>query len=400
MNLFGHENIKLNILKERAYSTRWAEVEDGVIPLTAADSDFPVAPEIVQDLTDYIKDGYFSYTPKLGLDECRKSIANALKRRKNEDVDPELVLPIDSAARGMFIISEMVLEPGDEAIIFDPVDFLFKESILAAGGKPVLYSAKINQQGHISLDTIEDYITDKTKMICLCNPHNPLGKLYPMEDLDYLLQVAEKHDLWIMNDEIWSDIIYPGNKFNSILELGNNRNKKTISVFGFSKSFGIAGLRAGCIYCQDEAVFSRLVDKSHVMTTAGGITSLSQIAIMACMDKSYYWLDQLIGHLEKNRDYVVERIAKMPYISCEKPEATFLIYADIKETGMTSEAFVKYLHEQHKLLIAPGSIQFFGPGSAGHVRISFSTSHEILKEGMDRLENALKTLDGAGANEI
>ncbi|HAE42992.1 MAG TPA: pyridoxal phosphate-dependent aminotransferase, partial [Clostridiales bacterium] len=164
VNLFKHENINMDVLKERAFSTRWAEVEDGVIPLTAADSDFPVAPEIVQDLMDYIKDGYFSYTPKLGLEECRKSIANALKRRKNEEVDPKLILPIDSAARGMFIISEMVLEPGDEAIIFDPVDFLFKESILAAGGKPVLYPVKINQQGHISLDEIEDYITEKTKM--------------------------------------------------------------------------------------------------------------------------------------------------------------------------------------------------------------------------------------------
>ncbi|HAE42009.1 MAG TPA: pyridoxal phosphate-dependent aminotransferase, partial [Clostridiales bacterium] len=230
--------------------------------------------------------------------------------------------------------------------------------------------------------------------------HNPLGKLYPMEDLDHLLKVAEKHDLWIMNDEIWSDIIYPGNKFNSILELGNSRNKKTISVFGFSKSFGIAGLRAGCIYCQDEDVFEGLVDKAHVMTTAGGITSLSQVAIMACMDKSYYWLDELIGHLEKNRDYAVERIAKMPNISCEKPEATFLIYADIRKTGMTSEAFVKYLHKQRKLLIVPGSIEYFGPGSEGFVRISFATSFEILKAGLDRLEKALISLNGVDANEI
>jgi aspartate/methionine/tyrosine aminotransferase len=323
-----------------------------------------------------------------------------LKRRKNEEVNPNLVLPIDSAARGMFIISEMVLEPGDEAIIFDPVDFLFKESVLAAGGKPILFPAVINQQGHISLDTIEDYITDKTRMICLCNPHNPLGKLYPMEDLDFLLQVAEKHGLWIMNDEIWSDIIYPGHKFNSILELGSERNKKTISVYGFSKSFGIAGLRAGCIYCQDKEVFEGLVDKAHVMTTAGGITSLSQIAIMACIDKCYYWVDELIGHLEKNRDYAVERISKMPYVSCDKPEATFLIFVNIKQTGMTSEAFVKYLHENYKLLIVPGSIQYFGPRSEGYVRISFSTSHEILKKGLDRLEKALISLHEVDTDEI
>ncbi len=391
--MFSHENIKFDVLKERAYNMRWAEVEEGIIPLTSADLDFPVAPEIVEDLIDYIKEGYFSYTPKLGLPKCKQSIANALKRRKNVNVNPELVLPIDSVARGMFIIAEAVLSPGDEVIVFDPVDYLFKESVVVAGATPVLYPIELDVQGNIRLDKLEDYITEKTKMICFCNPHNPLGKLYPMKDLDGLLKLAEKYDLWIMNDEIWSDIVYEGEKFNSLLELGNERNKKTISVYGFSKSFGIAGLRAGCIYVQDEEIFKKIVDKAHVISTAGGITSLSQIAIIACMDKCYYWLDEFMKHLEKNRDYALERINAMPKISCNKPQATFLLFPDIRETGMDSDSFVKYLKDEHQLLIVPGSSDFFGPGSEGHVRITFSTSFEILKEGLDRLENALKALN-------
>jgi len=386
MGFFEHDKIKFNVLKERAYNMRWAEVEDDVIPLTAADSDFPVAPEIVEDLIDYIKEGYFSYTPKTGFPKCKRSIANALNRRKNENVDPELVLPIDSAARGMFVIAKTVLEPGDEVVVFDPVDFLFKESVLAAGGKPVLFPMELNEKGNISFDKLEDYITDKTKMICLCNPHNPLGKVYPLEDLDKLLTVAEENDLWIMNDEIWADIVYSDSKFRSILELGKERNKKTLSVFGFSKSFGIAGLRAGCIYAHDKEAFDSILQESEVLTTAGGITSLSQIAIISCMDKSYYWLEEFIRHLEDNRDYAVERINKMPNIRCEKPEATFLLFPDIKETGMESEEFVKYIKEKFKLSIIPGSDKFFGPGAKGHVRICFSTSKELLKEGLDRLE--------------
>ncbi len=393
MGFFEHDKIKFNVLKERAYNMRWAEVEDDVIPLTAADSDFPVAPEIVEDLIDYIKEGYFSYTPKTGFPKCKRSIANALNRRKNENVDPELVLPIDSAARGMFVIAKTVLEPGDEVVVFDPVDFLFKESVLAAGGKPVLFPMELNEKGNISFDKLEDYITDKTKMICLCNPHNPLGKVYPLEDLDKLLTVAEENDLWIMNDEIWADIVYSDSKFRSILELGKERNKKTLSVFGFSKSFGIAGLRAGCIYAHDKEAFDSILQESEVLTTAGGITSLSQIAIISCMDKSYYWLEEFIRHLEDNRDYAVERINKMPNIRCEKPEATFLLFPDIKETGMESEEFVKYIKEKFKLSIIPGSDKFFGPGAKGHVRICFSTSKELLKEGLDRLEEGLKSLE-------
>jgi len=393
MGFFEHDKIKFNVLKERAYNMRWAEVEDDVIPLTAADSDFPVAPEIVEDLIDYIKEGYFSYTPKTGFPKCKRSIANSLNRRKNENVDPELVLPIDSAARGMFVIAKTVLEPGDEVVVFDPVDFLFKESVLAAGGKPVLFPMELNEKGNISFDKLEDYITDKTKMICLCNPHNPLGKVYPLEDLDKLLTVAEENDLWIMNDEIWADIVYSDSKFRSILELGKERNKKTLSVFGFSKSFGIAGLRAGCIYAHDKEAFDSILQESEVLTTAGGITSLSQIAIISCMDKSYYWLEEFIRHLEDNRDYAVERINKMPNIRCEKPEATFLLFPDIKETGMESEEFVKYIKEKFKLSIIPGSDKFFGPGAKGHVRICFSTSKELLKEGLDRLEEGLKSLE-------
>lgn len=391
MNLFEHKNIKIDVLKKRAYNGRWAQVEEGVIPLTAADSDFPVAPEIVEDLINYMKEGYFSYTPKTGLPECKESIAKALKSRKNENVDPDLVLPIDSAARGMFIIAKTVLNPGDEVIVFDPVDFLFKQSVISAGAKPILFPMELNEQGNISFENLENYITPKTKMICLCNPHNPLGKIYPMEDLDYLLSMAQKNDLWIMNDEIWADIVFPGEKFNSILELGNERNKKTISVFGFSKSFGIAGLRAGCIYCQDKEIFNKIIEKSEVLTTAGGITSLSQIAIISCLDRCYYWVDEFVKYLEKNRDYAVKRINNMPKITCNSPQATFLLFPDITETGMTSEEFVEYIHK-YKLAIIPGSDKFFGPGAKGHVRICFSTSFELLKEGLDRLEEGLLNL--------
>lgn len=388
MNRFANENIKFDILRKRAFNMRWAEVPEGVIPLTAADSDFPVAPEIVEELMKYIKEGYFSYTPKTGLTELKESIAKALWVRKNEKVDPEFILPIDSAARGMYIITKAVLKPGDEAIIFDPVDYLFKESVLSAGATPVLFPTVI-KNGRIDFSNLESYITPKTKMIGLCNPHNPLGMIYPMEDLDFVLNIAQKHDLWIMNDEIWSDIVFPENKFNSIVSLGEDRNKKTLSVFGFSKSFGIAGLRAGCIYCHDKGIFDRLIEVSEVMTTAGGITSLSQIAAMACLDKCYYWVDEFIAHLTKNRDYALERISKMPLISCHKPQATFLLFPDITDTGMTSDEFVDYLLREQKFSVVPGSDKFFGPGSKGHIRISLSTSHEILAEGLNRLENGL-----------
>ena len=362
MSLFADSNVKIDVLKKRAFNYRWAEVPEGMIPLTAADPDYPVAPEIREALMEYVQDGYFSYTPKLGYPEFSQSISRALKERKGEEIDPNLILPIDSAARGMYVIAETVLQPGDEMIVFDPVDYLFRESCKAAGGNVVLFPAQL-KDGYIDLSQLESYITPKTRMIGLCNPHNPFGVLYRPEDLEHIMQLCEKYDLYIMNDEIWSDIVFPESKFLSIYSLGNERCKRVMSVFGFSKSFGIAGLRAGCIYTTNEELFQGMVDKSAVMTTAGGIASISQIAGMACMDKCYYWVDEFLTHLKGNRDYAVERLNKMPGLKAYAPQATYLLYADIREFGMTSVEFTDYMKEKVILAVVSGGEQFFGPGS-------------------------------------
>lgn len=391
MELFQNAMVNREALKQRAYNLRWAEVPEGVIPLTAADSDFPVAPEIVDAIVEYAKVGYFSYTPKMGFPEFRQSIAKALFRRKGEVVDPELVLPIDSAARAMSVIAKAVLQPGDEAIVFDPVDFLFKTSMEAAGAKVILFPMNI-RDGRIDFSELESYITPKTKMLGLCNPHNPLGMVYPLEDLAYLAELSEKYGFYIMNDEIWSDIIFPDAKFNSILHLGPEKNRRTLSVYGFSKSYGIAGLRSGCIYCQEQGIFDKIVEASEVMSTIGGISSLSQVAGMACLDRCDDWLNAFIGHLTKNRDYALERIEKMPLISCRKSAATFVLFPDVTETGMEPEALTQYLMQEYQVSIVPGGEKFFGPGSDGHVRICLATSFEILKEGLDRIEAGLTAL--------
>lgn len=392
MAMFSNKEINLEILKERAYNMRWAEVEEGVIPLTAADSDFPAPREIQEALIDYINGGYFSYTPKRGLPQFKHSMARALKIRKNEDIDPELILPIDSAARGMHIIAQTILKPGDEALVFDPVDFLFKTSMEAAGAKANLFPMKFKENGSIDFSELEAYITPKTKMLGLCNPHNPLGKVYPMEDLDYILQLSEKYGFYIMNDEIWSDIVYSDAKFNSICTLGAERNKRTLSVYGFSKSFSIAGLRAGCIYCQDKEIFEKIVKSSLVDTTIGGISSLSQVAGIACMDECYEWFNEFIKHIESNRDYALERLNKIQGIKCHKPQATFVLFPDVSEIPMSSEQLAEYLLKEEKVAIVPGGQKFFGPGSEGHIRICLATSKEILKEGLDRIERGINKI--------
>jgi len=390
---FSNESIDFGVLKQRAFNLRWAEVPDGVIPLTAADPDFPCAPEIRQAIADYCEGGYFSYTPKRGFDSFKRALSRSFAERKGEQVPPELILPIDSAARGMDAIAKTVLRPGDEALVCDPVDFLFRTSMQAAGATIKLFPTKI-VDGRIDFSRLEEHITPKTKMFGLCNPHNPLGMCYPKEDLEHILSLSEKYGFYIMNDEIWSDIVYPDAKFTSILSLGAERNRRTLSVFGFSKSFGIAGLRAGCAYCTDPELFERLVTASQVETTIGGISCLSQVAGQACVEKCYYWVEEFLKHLTGNRDYALARIERMPGITCMKPQATFVLFPDVSALPMSAEEFVTYVREKHKLAIVPGGEKFFGPGSEGHIRICLATSREVLAEGLDRLEAALREVAG------
>ena len=397
MKGFTNENIKFDVLRQRAYNMRWAEQDADVIPLTAADHDFPCAPEVVQALQDYIKEGYFTYTPHRGFPSFKKAIAKAMKERKNEDVNPDFVLPIDSAARGMKVIADAVLQPGDEVIVFDPVDFLFRTSMESAGAKVILFPTNL-QSDCVSLEGLEDYITPKTKMLGFCNPHNPMGMLYKKEDLDYLLRLSEKYGFYIMNDEIWSDMIYPECEFTSLLHFGAERNARTLTVYGFSKTFGLAGLRIGCVYTMNQEMYDRVVKASLVDTTIGGIDALSQIAGEAALKYGFPRVDAFRAQIAENRDYALARIEKMPGIKCHKPQATFVLFPDVTGTGWDPVDLIDVLKEKYRVALVPGGARFFGPGSEGHIRICLSTSHEVLEEGLNRLEACLNDIASGKLN--
>jgi aspartate/methionine/tyrosine aminotransferase len=388
---FSNSNINMGALRSRAYNLRWATLPPDVIPLTAADPDFRCAPEIVKAITDYASEAVFSYGPGEGLPEFKEAIAKAMQQRRNINTDASLVLPVDTAAQGMFVVARYCLQPGDEAIIFDPVDFLFKKSVEAAGGTPVYFPIDV-ATGGFDLDQLRSLITPHTKMFCLCNPHNPSGKVFTKEELLALGQVAIEHDLWIMSDEIWSDTVFPGNTYYSIASLSPELAERTFTVYGLSKSFGLAGLRIGFIVTPSAVTYEGIVETSMVRTTAYGVSTLSQIAGQAAYEQCWYWVDDFVQHLTAMRDYTVERLNRMKGIRCHLPQGCYLAFPDIRETGMNSTDLADYLMKEAKVAVVPGAEKWFGPGAEGHIRICFSTSKAILTEALDRIEAALQKL--------
>ncbi|KPE51490.1 pyridoxal phosphate-dependent aminotransferase [Chryseobacterium indologenes] len=381
--MFTNNDINFEALKRKAYNGRWAAIEDGIIPLTAADPDFRIAPAIEEGIIEYLKDGYLSYGPFSGLPEFKRNVAEHFNTEKHGNFNPENVLAVNSAAQGMFLVASYVLSPGDEAIILDPVDFLFKRSVEAAGGTVRLCPVD-HSTGAIDFEKLVSLINPKTKLISICNPHNPLGKVYSKEVLKKVSEIASVHDLWVMSDEIWSDIIYDQKDFHTYSSVSDEAKKKSFTVYGFSKSFGIAGLRIGAVLCNDADILEDFTEKSNFNSTIEGVSTLSQIAGSIAIERGKPWYKEFLGHLQKNRDLAFNRLSHSGILTPNLPEATFVLFPKI-ENGMSSEEFTRHVLQYGKVAVVPGSERWFGKGAEGHIRICFSTSQEILEEGLDRI---------------
>lgn len=381
--MFTNNDINFEALKRKAYNGRWATLEDGIIPLTAADPDFRAAPEIEQGIIDYIKDGYLSYGPFSGLPEFKKSVADHFNQEKHGSFSAENVLAVNSAAQGMFLIAKYVLNPGDEAIILDPVDFLFKKSVETAGGTVKLCPVN-TQTGEIDFEKLIASINSNTKLISICNPHNPLGKVYSKDVLKKVSEIASAHDLWVMSDEIWSDIIYDNRDFYTYSAVSEEAKRKSFTVYGFSKSFGIAGLRIGAVLCNDQEILEDFTEKSNFNSTIEGVSTLSQIAASVALEKAKPWYKEFLSHLQQNRDRAFRLLKGSGLVTPNLPEATFVLFPKI-ENGMSSDQFAQHVLQYGKVAIVPGSEKWFGKGAEGHIRICFSTSQEILEEGLNRI---------------
>ena len=388
MNLFESDKVDIELLRHRAYNMRWAELPADVIPLTAADPDFKSAPEISEAIIDYSKDQCFSYGPAEGLPELKKSISHFFNSKRNVPVESDFVLPVDSAAFGIYLTCKTILNSGDEAIIFDPVDFLFRYSIEKVDAKAIPFSIPPNTK-KVDFQELEHLITNRTKLICLCNPLNPTGKVFTREELLQLGSIAVKYNLTILSDEIWSDIVYHPAVFVSIASLNEEIRNKTITVTGFSKSYGMAALRMGVVVAHNEEHYARLVDDSMHKYTIHGANVLSQVAAIAALEKCDYWLEGFVTHTKKMRDLLVREINSIPNLSCVAPEGCYVAFINIQKTNKTSQEIYELLLNKAKVAVVPGLEKWFGKGATGYIRICFSTSEAILVESITRIKKCL-----------
>jgi aspartate/methionine/tyrosine aminotransferase len=390
--VFSIGKINLEILQKNAYNLRWATVPDGVIPLTAADPDYPCAPEIAEAIIKYSKDRYFSYGPAEGHVIFKESMARFFYEKRQVPATAAMVLPVDSAAFGIDIVCSAFLEKGDEAIVFDPVDFLFRYAIEKNGATAIACPINIDPTICFDINVLKTLVTPKTKMICLCNPLNPIGKVFTKLELQAIGEFAVEHNLMILSDEIWSEITFKPFDFVSIASLDVKIRERTIIVTGFSKSHGLAGLRIGVVAAFDSKQYQRIFDASFHDSTIHGSNVLSQVAATAALNQSEYWLAAFLEHLHSVRFLTVNGLNAIKGFSCHSPQGCYLAFVNIQGTGLDSASLHKQLYEVGKVAVVPGLAKWFGKGAEGHIRISFATSHEIMAEALERINNTVNQL--------
>ncbi len=388
MSLFDDDQIRFDLLRKYSIN-QWGKFPKDVIPLTAADPDFRAAEEIRRAIMEMAVDGVFSYGGDGGNPDFRASCARHVSNRKKLETSPSEIFATGGVAQGMMLTCKALLNPGDEVILFDPVDFLFGKSIDMAGGKRVL--SKVDwETKEFDLEGLKELVTPKTRMICICNPHNPYGRVLRKDELKAMVDLAVDHDLYIKSDEIWSDIVYDGKEHIATSRIDGARDR-TVSLYGFSKTFALAGLQLGFIVAHNPELMNK------VRQTAPGyfypVNNISQVAGATALDNAWHWAEGFVGHLQGVRDYVHKRLHEMPNVEVYKPEGTYVIFPKIE--GMTSKQATDYLMEEAKVAVVPGHgepFSYFGPGGEGHIRIVYSTSMEIMEESMDRVEKALSKL--------
>jgi aminotransferase len=368
--MFDNASVNLKVLKQRAYNLRWATVPEGVIPLTAADPDFKSAPEIAEAILNFTKERYLCYGPPDGLPQFKESAARFFQQKRHIPASPNLLFPVDSAAFGIYLTCKAFLNAGDEAIIFDPVDFLFRYSIESLNALAVPF--QIPQSA-----------------ICLCNPLNPTGKVFTKSELVQLGEIAIKHNLVILSDEIWSDIVFAPSVYTSIASINDDIRNHTVTVTGYSKSYGLAGLRIGAVLASNDEHYKKLMNASLHNSTIHGANVLGQIAAATALDKCDVWLSDFVTHLHRMRDICVSELNTIKDITCIAPQGCYVAFANITKTKKTSKEIHELILNEAKVAIVPGLKEWFGDGAEGYIRLSFATSEEILKEALTRIKKTM-----------
>ena len=377
---------EIRVMMEKA--TQMQKKGEDVIHMEIGRPDFDTPEVIKQAANTALANGNVFYTSNYGTPELRQAIADKLKRDNNIDYKAEEILVTIGVGEGTYAAVAAFTEPGDEILVPDPVWLNYIHVPHFFGAVPVSYALKEENDYQIDLDQIESLITPKTKMLVINTPGNPNGVVQSMETLEKLAEIAKKHNLIVVSDEIYEKLVYGEARHISIASLPGMK-ERTITLNGFSKCYSMTGWRLGYVAAPVEFIKAMVRVHQYINTCA---PSFVQEAGITALEKAEPDVQEMVKEYQRRRDYTVSAINAIDGLSCKTPGGAFYIFVNIKALGKTSAEMADYLLETAKIAAVPGSA--FGPQGEGYIRLSYACSYERIVEAMERLKAAVAQLKG------
>ncbi|MFC1577099.1 pyridoxal phosphate-dependent aminotransferase [Candidatus Omnitrophota bacterium] len=352
-----------------------------VINFGAGEPDFDTPANIKQAAIQAIKKGFTKYTPSCGTAELKKAISEKLKSENSLDYDPSQIIVSCGAKHSIYNIIQAVCSEQDEVIIPAPYWLSYPEMVKLALARPV-FAPTFRENGFkVTKEALEAAISDRTKVFILNSPSNPTGAVCGLDELKLICELAVKHDFLVVSDEIYEQLIYDNKKHVSIAALGRAIYDRTIVVNGVSKAYSMTGWRIG--YAAGPAPIIKGISNLQSHSTSNPC-SISQMAALSALtdDASGPFVEKMRAEFQERRNYLCSRLDSIKGLSCAKPEGAFYVFADISQLRLDSITLANLLLEESLVAVVPGAA--FGDDK--YVRLSFATSMDNIKKGMDRLE--------------
>ena len=365
------------------------EMKD-VISLSIGEPDFTTPEPIIRAAVRSLEAGETHYTSNQGMIELRTAVAGKLEELYGVAYDPrgEVLITV-GASEAMDAALRAVVEPGDEVIYHEPSFVAYGPLISFAGGTPIALPTTQATNFELTADQIEAAVGPRTKAIFLAYPSNPTGAVLDRGELESIAEIAERHDLLVISDEIYDRLVYAGHRHIAFSALPGMRDR-TIHIGGFSKSYAMTGWRIGFV-CAPRDLMAGIA-KVHQYGIMCAPTAAQHAALEALSTGEPFVVDMLAEY-DRRRRLMTDRFNAVG-LSCFEPRGAFYCFPRVSDTGLTSEEFAERLLLEEHVAIVPGGA--FGPSGEGYVRVCYAAAYEDIEEAMSRIERFVGRL-GAGA---
>jgi aspartate aminotransferase len=369
-----------------------------IVHLEIGEPDFATPPHIVAAAEAAIEEGYTHYTPAGGIPEVREAVAAHYATRIGNDVQGGEVILTPGSKNILLFAMLALVEAGDEVIVPDPGYPIYASLVSFMGAKPV--SLRLREESGFRFDAGElgSLVTDRTRMIILNSPQNPTGGILHPEDLVAVAELAVKHDLWVVSDEIYSQIVYEGDVA-SIASIAGMR-ERTIIMDGLSKAYAMCGWRLGIGVAPAELI--KAMEKLMINSSSCA-TAFIQVATLAALESpdSDVSVQRMVEEYRRRRDVVVDGLNAIPGVHCHRPGGAFYVFPNVSEIGVDQKVLADALLAEAGVAVLPGTA--FGAMGKGYLRLSYAQAVPVLEKGLGRIRDFLagdgvaRLKEGAGA---